>query len=89
MSFDGDNSEDIEVFLNKAVEGSCEGLMVKTLNDFYQPAKRSLNWLKLKKDYMDGMADSLDLGKWAIKIELCHYRLFRKLGWAFADSKST
>lgn len=61
VSFDGDNSEDIETFLNKAVEGSCEGLMVKTLDDFYQPARRSLNWLKLKKDYMDGMSDSLDL----------------------------
>ncbi|KAG5498117.1 hypothetical protein GH5_02916 [Leishmania sp. Ghana 2012 LV757] len=60
---DSDNVEEVQKFLEKSIADGCEGLMVKTLEEEanYTPAKRSHYWLKLKKDYMDGVTDTLDL----------------------------
>ncbi|KAF8067164.1 lig1 [Scenedesmus sp. PABB004] len=53
--------EELEAFLNEAVDAATEGLIVKTLADAYEPSKRSAHWLKLKKDYLAGVGDTFDV----------------------------
>ncbi|KAK5739005.1 ATP-dependent DNA ligase Cdc17 [Elasticomyces elasticus] len=61
---DGKEIEEIQVLLEESIKASCEGLMVKMLDgveSHYEPSRRSQNWLKVKKDYLAGAGDSLDL----------------------------
>jgi ATP-dependent DNA ligase I len=64
-------------FLEEAVSNGAEGLMMKIRGqDFpetgeaistYEAGARSRNWLKVKRDYVDGFADTIDvvpIGAW-------------------------
>ncbi|XP_027153946.1 DNA ligase 6 [Coffea eugenioides] len=65
-------------FLDNAIHSSCEGVMVKSLDvdAGYTPSKRSDAWLKVKRDYVEGLSDSLDL----VPIGAWHGN-GRKAGW--------
>ncbi|XP_059670729.1 DNA ligase 6 isoform X2 [Cornus florida] len=65
-------------FLDDALRSSCEGIMVKSLDvdAGYSPSKRSDTWLKVKRDYVEGLNDSLDL----VPIGAWHGN-GRKAGW--------
>jgi DNA ligase-1 len=50
-SSDGESTEEIQTFLEDSVKDGCEGLMVKMLEtdaSYYEPSRRSVNWLKVR-----------------------------------------
>lgn len=68
----------INSFLEDALHSSCEGIMAKALDTDagYSPSKRCDSWLKVKRDYVEGLNDSLDL----VPIGAWHGN-GRKAGW--------
>lgn len=71
-SGDPAKQDDVHAFFKQSMSKGCEGMMVKVLDDIpangngrilatYEPDKRVESWLKVKKDYLEGVGDSLDL----------------------------
>ncbi|KAL6523078.1 hypothetical protein OROHE_016373 [Orobanche hederae] len=58
-----DGIEQVQKFFEISVNSSYEGFIFKTLNidAAYEPSRQSNNWLKLKRAYLEGLGDSLDL----------------------------
>ncbi|KAL6551830.1 DNA ligase 6 [Orobanche gracilis] len=82
-SHDADGNNEVTLnrmnrFLDEALRSSCEGMVVKSLDidAGYTPSKRSDAWLKVKRDYVEGLSDSLDL----VPIGAWHGN-GRKAGW--------
>lgn len=68
--------ERLQEMLLQAFAAGAEGLMLKKLAAAYEPSKRSDHWIKVKKDYVVGLHDTLDLvviGAW--------HGNGRKAGW--------
>jgi DNA ligase-1 len=52
---------EIDEYLQEAVKKSTEGLMIKDLSSNYFCSRRSWDWVKLKKDYISKLGDTLDV----------------------------
>ena len=57
--FEREDEEKLSDFLQQVFDEGQEGLVVKDSNSVYEPQMR--HWLKLKRDYLKGMADTADL----------------------------
>ena len=74
-----DAVEDVSAIVLESIDAACEGVMLKRLDgpgSAYAPSARADAWLKLKRDYVAELRDSLDLvpiGAWR--------GVGRKAGW--------
>jgi DNA ligase 1 len=53
--------EQVDLFMSKAIEDGCEGVMVKLPQSIYRAGSREYLWAKLKREYRSELADTLDL----------------------------
>ncbi len=56
-----DNVEKMDEFFQKMLDEKYEGIIIKSLGGGYQAGTRGWNWIKWKKDYVQDLADTIDL----------------------------
>jgi len=54
-------SKELKSFFDNCLNLGLEGIMAKDLNRSYVPGSRDFGWIKLKKNYLSGQADSFDV----------------------------
>lgn len=56
-------SDELNEFMEKAIEAGCEGLVVKSISSksIYQPGSRGFLWIKYKREQISELADTIDL----------------------------
>lgn len=58
-----DEAEELDYFMEGAIERGCEGVLVKSVGEdsVYQAGARGFLWIKYKREYKSEMADTVDL----------------------------
>lgn len=56
-----DDVDGVDDFLREALADGAEGIMAKHLEGGYKAGTRGWQWVKFKADYVEGLADTLDL----------------------------
>jgi DNA ligase-1 len=57
-----ENVDDAQAFFDQSIADGCEGVMAKSLDPggTYHPGGRGFWWIKYKREYTQGLADSVD-----------------------------
>jgi len=55
------DENEIQRFMDSAIEAGCEGIMLKHLESVYRAGSREYLWIKVKREYRNELADTLDL----------------------------
>ncbi len=55
------DAQEMERFMEEAIENGCEGLMVKDPESDYRAGAREFAWIKLKREYRSELTDTMDL----------------------------
>jgi DNA ligase-1 len=53
--------ENVESFFAEAVDWGAEGVVIKDAKSIYEAGARGWHWIKYKKDYTEGLADTFDV----------------------------